>query len=42
MHGFTENYVKLYADYDPHFVNRILDVQVGAYDEEEMAMKAEF
>lgn len=40
MHGFTENYVKLYADYDPRFVNRILDVEVGAYDGEEMAMKA--
>ncbi len=40
MHGFTENYVKLYADYDPSFVNRILDVEVGEYDGGEMAMKA--
>ena len=42
MHGFTENYIKLYADYDPRYVNRILDVEVGGYDEEEMAMKALF
>ena len=40
MHGFTENYVKLYADYDPRFVNRMLDVEVGSYDGEEMAMEA--
>jgi len=42
MHGFTENYVKLYADYDSRYVNRLLDVQVGEYDEDEMAMKAIF
>ena len=42
MHGFTENYVKLYADYDLSLVNRIADVVVGCYDEEGMSMKAEF
>ncbi|MDY9918978.1 threonylcarbamoyladenosine tRNA methylthiotransferase MtaB [Porphyromonadaceae bacterium NLAE-zl-C104] len=42
MHGFTENYVKLYADYDASLVNRVTEVEVGAYDEEEMAMKAIF
>ncbi len=42
MHGFTENYVKLYADYDPRYVNRMLNVEVGGYDEDEMAMKALF
>lgn len=42
MHGFTENYVKLHADYDPSIVNIISDVIVGVYDEEEMSMKAEF
>jgi len=42
MHGFTENYVKLYADYDPLLVNRITEVTVGAYNEEEMAMEAIF
>ena len=42
MHGFTENYVKLYADYDPLLVNRITEVTVGTYNEEEMAMEAIF
>ncbi len=42
MHGFTENYVKLYADYDPLLVNCITEVTVGAYNEEEMAMEAIF
>lgn len=42
MHGFTENYVKVYADYDASLVNRVVDVEVGAYDDEEMAMKAIF
>jgi len=42
MHGFTENYLKLYADYDPMLVNRITEVTVGEYNEEEMAMKAVF
>lgn len=42
MHGFTENYVKLYADYNPEFINKMIEVEVGEYDEEEMAMKALF
>jgi threonylcarbamoyladenosine tRNA methylthiotransferase MtaB len=42
MHGFTENYVKLYADYNPEFINKVIEVEVGEYDEEEMAMKALF
>lgn len=42
MHGFTENYVKLYADYDASLVNSVIEVEVGAYDEDEMAMKAVF
>jgi threonylcarbamoyladenosine tRNA methylthiotransferase MtaB len=42
MHGFTENYVKLYADYDLSLINKISDVVVGGYDEEGMSMKAEF
>ncbi len=40
MHGFTENYVKLYADYDPALINRVIEVEVGAYDANEMAMEA--
>ena len=40
MHGFTENYIKLYADYNPDFINKAMEVEVGEYNEEEMAMKA--
>lgn len=42
MHGFTENYVKLIADYDASLVNKVIEVEVGAYDNEEMAMEAIF
>ncbi|NLY24845.1 MAG: tRNA (N(6)-L-threonylcarbamoyladenosine(37)-C(2))-methylthiotransferase MtaB [Bacteroidales bacterium] len=42
MHGFTENYVKLHADYNRTLVNTISEVIVGGYDEEGMSMKAEF
>ncbi len=42
MHGFTENYVKLYADYDPLLVNKVSDVVIGEYNEDEMAIKAIF
>ena len=42
MHGFTENYIKLYADFDPAFINKAMEVEVGEYSEEEMAMKALF
>lgn len=42
MYGFTENYVKLCADYDPVLVNRITEVKIGEYNEEEMAMNAVF
>ena len=40
MHGFTENYIKLYSDYNPEFINKAMEVEVGEYNEEEMAMKA--
>ena len=42
MHGFTENYLKLYSDYDPKYINKVIEVEVGEYDENEMAMKALF
>lgn len=42
MHGFTENYVKMYAPYDASLVNRVVEVEVGEYNEDEMAMKAVF
>lgn len=40
MHGFTENYVKLCAEYLPSLVNTVVDATVGEYNEEEMAMNA--
>jgi threonylcarbamoyladenosine tRNA methylthiotransferase MtaB len=40
MHGFTENYVRLHVDFDPALINRVIEVEVGAYDEEQMAMEA--
>ena len=42
MHGFTENYVKLCADYDPTLINNVTEVIVGNLNEEEMAMEAFF
>ena len=40
MHGFTENYIKIYTDYTPALINEIAEVAVGDYDSHEMAMKA--
>lgn len=42
MHGFTENYLKMYTDYNPKYINKVIEVEVGEYDEDEMAMKAIF
>jgi threonylcarbamoyladenosine tRNA methylthiotransferase MtaB len=42
MHGFTENYVRLHAIYNPLLVNKITGVKIGAYNEDEMAMEAVF
>lgn len=42
MHGFTENYIKLYAPYNPSMINEVTEVKVGEYNEEEIAMKAIF
>ncbi len=42
MHGFTENYVNLYAPYNPSMINRITEVKVGEYNEDETAMEAIF
>ena len=40
MHGFTENYIKLSAAFNPDLINQMTDAEVGAYDAEEMTMKA--
>ncbi|MDD2244344.1 MAG: tRNA (N(6)-L-threonylcarbamoyladenosine(37)-C(2))-methylthiotransferase MtaB [Dysgonamonadaceae bacterium] len=40
MHGFTENYVKLYAPFNSKLVNKVITVEVGEYNNEELAMQA--
>lgn len=40
MHGFTENYVKLYAPFNSKLVNKVIAVEVGEYNNEELAMQA--
>lgn len=40
MHGFTENYVKLYAPFNSKHVNQVITVEVGEYNNEEIAMQA--
>lgn len=40
MHGFTENYVKVYTPYAPHLINNITHISVGEYSANEMAMGA--
>ncbi len=42
MHGFTENYIKVCAPYNPELINSVVDIKVGEYNEEEMAMNAIF
>lgn len=42
MHGFSENYVKLFAPYNPELINRVVEVTVGDYNEDEMVMQAIF
>ena len=42
MHGFTENYVKVFTEYDASLVNRVAPVTIGEYDDEETAMRAIF
>ncbi|MCL1937526.1 MAG: tRNA (N(6)-L-threonylcarbamoyladenosine(37)-C(2))-methylthiotransferase MtaB [Candidatus Azobacteroides sp.] len=33
MHGFTENYIKVEADYHPELINRLVNVVLGDYNE---------
>lgn len=42
MQGFSENYIKLYADYDSQYINKRVVVEVGEYDEKLNAMKVIF
>lgn len=42
MHGFTENYIKICAPYNPELINNVTEIEVGTYNDEEMAMNAVF
>jgi threonylcarbamoyladenosine tRNA methylthiotransferase MtaB len=34
MHGFTENYVKVEAEYNPGWANKLIDIRLENFDEE--------
>ncbi len=40
MHGFTENYVKVFSEHNPHLINKITNIAVGDYCSDETAMVA--
>lgn len=42
MHGFTENYVKLFAEYNPALINTITEMTIGDFNDDEMVMEAVF
>lgn len=40
MVGFTENYVKVFANFKPSCINKIMEIKVGKLDEENTTMEA--
>lgn len=40
IHGFTENYVKLYTPYNQDLINQVKEVTISNYNDHEMAMEA--
>ena len=38
MHGFTENYIKVEADYDASLINRLITVTLGGFNGDETAL----
>jgi threonylcarbamoyladenosine tRNA methylthiotransferase MtaB len=38
MHGFTENYIKVEADYNPDLINKLTEVVLGNFNEDETAL----
>ena len=38
MHGFTENYVKVEADYNPDRINKLIDVTLSGFNKDETAL----
>jgi threonylcarbamoyladenosine tRNA methylthiotransferase MtaB len=39
MHGFTENYIKVEADYNISWINKMIPVTLSPYNEDETALK---
>jgi threonylcarbamoyladenosine tRNA methylthiotransferase MtaB len=40
MHGFTENYVKVEADYNPGLINKLIDIPLKDFDEKTPSFRA--
>jgi threonylcarbamoyladenosine tRNA methylthiotransferase MtaB len=40
MQGFTENYIKVEADYNPEMINRIIDIRLKNFNEDRIAFQA--
>ncbi|MDR2086151.1 MAG: tRNA (N(6)-L-threonylcarbamoyladenosine(37)-C(2))-methylthiotransferase MtaB [Dysgonamonadaceae bacterium] len=40
MHGFTENYIKVEADYNPSWINKLVDVTLSEFNAGETALTA--
>jgi threonylcarbamoyladenosine tRNA methylthiotransferase MtaB len=38
MHGFTENYIKVEAGYNPDWINQVVEVVLGDFNEDETAL----
>jgi threonylcarbamoyladenosine tRNA methylthiotransferase MtaB len=38
MHGFTENYIKVEADYHPAWINKLNEITLGDFNEEKTAL----
>jgi threonylcarbamoyladenosine tRNA methylthiotransferase MtaB len=38
MHGFTENYVKVEADYQISWINKLIPVTLGCFNEDETTL----
>ena len=39
MHGFTENYIRVEADYDINCINKLIPVTLGDFNEDKTALK---
>ena len=39
MHGFTANYIRVETDFRKDFVNRLMEIELGEFNEDKMALK---